>query len=136
MSRTSRYGTFEIDSHFWRHIDITDGRVDGSNLFDGMVVVDVETLWNRDAKRYKAIHAQFREVKAGELLPEYRAIFDKGATVPRWEEVKLSQVSDEAYDKMLAEISQSRPLKAWKWEANDAQRPLTMAERIARWWKS
>lgn len=99
---TSRVGKFKVAGMFFRRIEMIDGKMAGANLFDGMVVVQIERDFGTDQVTYYGLHPQFREVPTGEQTPEYTAAFDCGSVTPRWTEVpafkmNLEAVADQAW---------------------------------------
>ena len=80
MSR--KIGRFKVAGLFFRNLAADEG----ANLFHGMVILDVRHCWG-DEVEYFAMHPDFRLIATGEIVPEYRAIFDSISAVPQWEEV-------------------------------------------------
>lgn len=143
----ARHGTFKVASRFFRDMVDIDGKLNGVNLFAGMIVLDVDIDWHSDSRIYKAAHPQFREVLPGETLPEYTAVFHAGQTEPEWREVTFAMVSDATYDELLAAMKNTKPWKIWQIKPaggiDDEETPAATFRRImrgkvraiAQWWK-
>lgn len=79
----SRRGRFFVDALFFAGLDANEG----INLFDRMVVIDVRHTSSWDKREYVALHEQFRPVPAGDITPEYTAVFSRETSLPTWVEV-------------------------------------------------
>jgi hypothetical protein len=77
---TSRVGRFKVSGVFFRRLAPDEG----TNLFDRMVVLDVQRNFMTDEREYFCIHPDFRPRVEGEIAPEYTAIFEAGRVHPRW----------------------------------------------------
>lgn len=77
-------GRFKVSGLFFRGLTPRMG----VNLFRGMVVLDVQRAFYSDEREYLAMHAQFRPVPLGEVIPLYEATFDAHSATPIWTEVK------------------------------------------------
>ena len=77
-----RLGRFSIRQSF--ALGTRDETEAGVALMTGMFVVQAQHNFERDTIDYIGIHPQFDEVPLGETIPEYTAVFDDGASIPRW----------------------------------------------------
>jgi len=99
---TNRVGKFKVSDLFFRRVEMIDGRMAGANLFDGMVVIQIERDFGTSQVTYYGMHPDFRELPEGEITPEYTAHFDAGKIAPKWTEVppykmNLEAVADQAW---------------------------------------
>ena len=79
---TRCFGRFYVHREFF--LDLRPDQ--GTNLFDGMVVMRAREDFTRDQVEYVAIHRQFRPVPFGQVVPEYVATFDCHSARPTWTE--------------------------------------------------
>ncbi len=80
-----RVGRFEVSEKLiW---DIINGK-GNTQLFEGMIPVDVKRDMMRSKVEYICSGPMFDEVPEGQIIPMYRPVFDDGKSVPRWELVE------------------------------------------------
>ncbi len=77
-----RIGRFFLHERFLAKLHAGEG----TNIFDGMVVLRTEQDIMSGRVQYLAMHPQFRPVEIGEITPEYVATFEAGSATPKWQE--------------------------------------------------
>jgi hypothetical protein len=75
-----RLGRFTASNEFVYGL----ARGEGLNVFAGGAVIDVRHDYSMDQVEYVMYHPSFDPVPAGEILPEYTAVFTLGVVVPTW----------------------------------------------------
>ncbi len=75
-----RLGRFTVSGYFVE--GLTKG--EGLNVFAGGAVVDMRRDYPADRVEYAMYHPSFDPVPAGEILPEYTAVFAPGVAAPTW----------------------------------------------------
>ena len=80
----NKRGSFEVHEKFFDGLET----LQGVNLFNNMIVLDVRRDVLRQRLEYYAIHPGFRGISVGEIVPKYEAIFTVGEIYPKWVEVK------------------------------------------------
>ena len=75
-----RLGRFTASNEFVYGL----ARGEGLNVFAGGAVVDVRHDYSMDQVEYVMYHPSFDLVPAGEILPEYTAVFTPGVVAPAW----------------------------------------------------
>lgn len=94
-------GRFKVHQRFFDRL----APGEGTNLFDGMVVIDIKRDYLTGDAEYIAVHPQFREIAHGEIVPEYIGYFthEQGSTsLPNWVEVKQQEFT---YEEVSAALS-------------------------------
>lgn len=57
----------------------------GANVFHGLIPLEIRHNFLGGKFEYLGWHAGFDHLPEGEVIPDYRAVFDDGETFPRWE---------------------------------------------------
>ena len=113
VMRTRQFGRFYVDGMFFNRMLLGEGL----NLFTGMLVLDVRDDFQSDRREYRGVHAQFRPIEQGEMIPLYEAVFKVGEIAPTWYEVEsLGTVAaadvDDAYRAAIKKL-RAEPVKKW-----------------------
>jgi hypothetical protein len=85
--RNRQLGRFVLHERFFR--DLSDFA--GVSMFRDMIVLDVRRNFLCATVEYSALHPQFREVREGDVIPEYEAVFEFGKATPTWREKPLDR---------------------------------------------
>lgn len=75
-----KFGRFSLPTLFFKNLH--EG--EGTNWFQGMVVLRAEENFPRDTVDYVAIHKDFDYCPVGQIIPEYEGIIEAGETYPKW----------------------------------------------------